>query len=165
MWEKKIVGTKYMLANDSMCDDIKRDHGDSFPLAYQLHALDEHGEFRGLSRLLGIDPEGILYIGKSKTVQPRIANLRKSVCAAYRKVGGKIYEKLVYMDFGAHQTGKKIVTMPRFVEFFPFERLCLTVEPCWGRKEGKGVVDPADLEAQLQQAYMARYGENPPLND
>jgi hypothetical protein len=56
----KMMSTKYMLAHDSMCDAIERDHGDCFPVVYQLHALDEHGEFRGLSRLLDIDPEGIL---------------------------------------------------------------------------------------------------------
>jgi hypothetical protein len=43
------------------------------------------------------------------------------------------------MGVRTHQIGKKIVTMPRFVECFPFERLCVTMEPCRSGKEEQGV--------------------------
>jgi len=156
-----------MLADDGMFDAISSDHGGPFPGVYQLHALDEHRDFLRLSRLLSEDPLGVLYIGAAANILYRVSQLKKSVSAAYRTVDPKTYAHLEYSDVRAHQTGKKIVNIPRLAERFPFERLCVTVKRNEGAKEEEVVVDASHfkLEDQLLQTYAAEYGERPPLND
>jgi hypothetical protein len=100
------MSTKYMLA-ENVWEAIKSDHGYPFPGIYQLHRLDEHGEFVPLSCLLGVDPLGVLYIGAAASIPERVCALKKSVSAAYRKVDPKTYARLEYIDVDAHQAGKK----------------------------------------------------------
>jgi hypothetical protein len=117
--------------------------------------------------LLGADPLGVLYIGAAANILDRVSCLKKSVSAAYRKADPRTYGHLDYSDVQAHQTGQKIVKIPRFVERFPFERLCVTVEPCRGRKAELDLVGSGHTESEdrLLREYLARYGEHPPLND
>ncbi len=137
-----------------------------FPGIYRLHATDSHGNFIPLSRALGVDPNGILYIGTSEVIQDRAANLKKSVCAAYKIIDPAKYGNLIYGDIGSHQTGKKIVKIPKFVEHFPLSGLCLTVERYLGAANDLKTKDYGHfvLEKQLLQDYERKYGEKPPLN-
>jgi len=161
------MSTKHFIINDNFCASIDDLHdGERFPGIYQLHATDDKGEFIPLSRLLGVDPNGILYIGTSAVVQDRAANLRKSICAAYKKIDPSKYEAQPFSDFGCHQTGKKIARLPRLVDRFPLTSLCLTIERYSGNSdelENNGY-GHFSLEEKLLQEYEQKYGEKPALN-
>jgi hypothetical protein len=158
------MSVKYLLADDRMYDDIKSAYGGLFRGIYRLHVLDERGEFLPLSRLLDNDVLGIIYIGTSKEVPNRVGSLRKSVSAAYRKIASKTYAHLPYMTEGPHQAGRKIMRIPRFVEHFPFERLCVTVEKYAGSQVETADYGYYDLETKLLELYEKQYGERPALN-
>ncbi len=157
---------KYLLSDDSMWEAINRDYGGPFPGVYRLHVLGEGSDFRSLPRLLEKDAEGIVYIGAAADVLFRATNLRISVCAAYRQVNPKTYADLEYSNVNARQAGKKIVRIPRFIEHFPLDRLCVTVQRYMGDQEALAADDPGhyNLEEQLLLAYEVRYGEKPALN-
>lgn len=129
------------------------------PGTYRLHALNELGQFRPLSRLLGVDPEGILYIGGSTgSLANRIGRVRVSIISAYRESDFAAYAHLDdYHDPGAHQTGRRIRYVKRFFEAFPFDRLGVTLEACTPGEEWK-------KENALLWQYQTQYGEAPPLN-
>jgi hypothetical protein len=162
------LGDKYLLATDGVWADIERPHGPKFPGIYRLHVLDDHGEFLPLPRLLGEDAHGIVYIGTSKFVPIRLGELRKSIAAAYWKVDARTYAHLLYRDEMQHPTGKKIMRIPRFVERFPFGRLCLTMERYTGAEEALDMdlenYGHTELEARLLRDYERQYGEKPALN-
>jgi len=160
--------TKYMVCNDKLYDIIKSTGPGLFPGIYRLHVLDENGEFLPLPRLLDVDCQGIMYIGTSVAVPNRIGSLKKSIMTAYWQVDPKNYGHLPFRDASPHQTGKKIIRIPRLVERFPFERLCVTVERYTGAPEA---MDPdvldyghTELEAKLLREYEMHYGEKPALN-
>ncbi len=166
-WEKAdLMDVKYRLAADGMWEAINTVHGGLFPGIYRLHVLDEYGEFLPLPRLLDMEPDGIVYIGTSVAVPNRVGSLKKSVAAAYWQVDAQTYARLPYRDAEAHQAGKKIVRIPRFVQRFPFERLCVTVERYTSEQEVLDVVayGHTELEARLLLKYEAQYGEKPALN-
>src|SRR5689334_3888302 len=134
-----IMSSKYLVADDGIWSALDSLHK-PFPGIYRLHVLDEQG-FLPLSRLLDVDPDGVIYIGTSVSVPGRVASLKKSISAAYKKVDPQTYAHLPYIDEGTHQTGKKIVRIPRFVERFRFDRLCVTVERYTGDDEALDVVE------------------------
>jgi hypothetical protein len=147
----------YLLADGECYDKVVSDHG-IFPGVYQLHFRNSKGVFEVIPRLLGEDTSGTLYIGTSVSVPYRIGNLRKSVCAAYKKMG--------YKDPSPHQCGKKIVQCSRFMERFPFEGLCITVQQLRADSEevGQRDGDHTKLEWRLLSEYFSKFGEFPPLN-
>jgi hypothetical protein len=158
---------KYRVASDRLWEETNLAYGGSFRGIYRLHVLDEQSAFLPLPRLLGVDAQGILYIGASDNVPGRLGELRKSVNAAYWQVDAKTYAHLPFRDVTPHPTGMKIVRIPRFVERFRFERLCVTMERCTVAPEALDA-DVKDyeykLEARLLQAYEKQYGEKPALN-
>jgi hypothetical protein len=160
------MSDKYLLADDGMWHAIDNAHHGLFAGIYRLHVLDDKGDFLSLARLLGADPLGIIYIGTSVAVQNRVSNMKKSIGAAYRTVDSMAYGHLPFIDAAAHQTGKKIVRIPRFVERFRFERLCVTVERYVGEGEALDVIENGhtELEARLLREYEVEYGEKPALN-
>jgi hypothetical protein len=158
---------KHFIVDEGYWDSIDSLHDhERFPGIYRLHATDTKGEFVPLSRLLGIDPEGILYIGASAVVQDRASELKKSICAAYKKIDPVTYKNQKYSDFECHQTGKKIVRRPRFVENFPLSRLCLTVTRHLGNPDELEIKSHGHfkLEEKLLQEYEQKFGEKPAFN-
>ena len=122
---------------------------------------------RCLPRLLGGDVHGILYIGTSSGVANRLGNLRKSVSAAYSTLDPVRYGKLPYTDPGTHQTGRKIVRIGRrFVDFFDYGKLCLTLQRHVPPADAVGGKDYGyfALEDGLLRKYEQTYGERPALN-
>jgi len=158
--------TKYYISDPSMWELINSAHeGDKFPGIYKLHVTNVQGEFLPLPRLFGVDHEGVLYIGTSEVVQYRVANVRKSICAAYKKVDPQTYAEQKFSDPLAHQAGKRIVRLPKFVATFPLSSLCLTITRYSGNDElGPDPYGHGKLEEKLLQEYEQEYGEKPPLN-
>ena len=147
----------YALTDDNTYRDMMAEYG-PFPGIYRLHIRADTGAFDALPRLLGTDMNGVLYIGTSLRVPERIGSLRKSLHAAYKKG--------VYKATAAHQCGKKIVQCKKFVERFPFEKLCLTVQPC-SQPDQEMVQKESGhtkLEWRLLTEYFSEFGEFPPLN-
>jgi hypothetical protein len=76
-------------------------------------------------------------------------------------------KELGYRDPNAHQTGKKIVNIPAFVERFPFGRLCATLQKYVPEEGELDVADSGgrtELEGRLLREYLVQYGDSPPLN-
>lgn len=157
---------KYFIDQHDMWDLINDAHeGEKFPGIYKLHVTDAEEKFLLLPRLFGVDKEGVLYIGTSEVVQHRAANVRKSICAAYKKINPEVYAEQKFSDPKVHQTGKKIVRLPKFVEVFPLSRLCLTVTRYTGVDDLEfNAYGHFSLEEKLLQEYEQRFGEKPPLN-
>ncbi len=112
---------------------------------YKLHCLVEVGgeKVEETSRLLGVDGEGVLYIGKAMSFTDRVVNLRKAL--------------LPNVKSSDHICGRRYWN-PRFEglrDRFPFERLCVTL------KESD---NPEELEREELDIYCRTFGEPPPLN-
>jgi hypothetical protein len=148
----------YLLSDARLYDQVVADHDGLFPGVYRLHYRGAAGEFDVIPRLLGSDPQGVLYIGTSISVPYRLGSLKKSVCAAYRRDG--------YIDPSAHQCGKKIIQSSKFIERFLFDGLCVSVQRLDRDDEDIGQREDGHtkLEWRLLSDYFAEFGEFPPLN-
>jgi hypothetical protein len=161
------MSAKYFVISPDFWPSINALHeNERFPGIYRLHATGSDGSFLPISRLLGVDPNGVLYIGTSVVVQDRAASLKKSICAAYKKVDPQTYGDQTFIDVGSHQTGKKIVRLPKFVAKFPLSTLCLTVEKYKGNDNDLETTSSGhfSLEEKLLREYKNEYGEKPALN-
>lgn len=141
-----------------------------FPFAgvYRLHKLDTYDRPLPIPRLLDVDPEGILYLGTSFHVPNRVIFMRRAMAAAYKALAPEVYAHHIYVDAGAHQTGKKLTRIGRrFPDLIPFGELGVTVIPYVTEKPmGQGEPDYGHFvqEEDLLRAYEAIYGERPALN-
>ncbi len=159
------MATKYTL-EDGMWEAINAIEPGGFSGIYQLHVLDDEGKFLPIPRLLGMDPDGILYIGAGRDIASHLSNLRISISSAYSRIDPAHYGHLTFNHIDAHQTGKKIARIPRFVEKFRFDRLCLTVEQYndVGKSEAATENGYYDLKTRLLREYEKQFGEKPALN-
>jgi hypothetical protein len=110
---------------------------------YRVHCLNGNGEVVPIPRVLGVDPRGVLYIGKATSFAERVSNLKKTISPDYQgqsHVCGRRYKNKTYESFGQR---------------FPFHRLCVSFEPS---------AAPAVAEAAALTAYVQQFGELPPLN-
>ncbi|MFC1732222.1 hypothetical protein ACFL6I_18090 [candidate division KSB1 bacterium] len=92
-------------------------------------------------RLLDIDNEGILYIGKADEYLLRIIDLKKAILPGYKSdnhICGRRYNK-------NPKISKRFPIDSLYVEFYPSEK-------------------PDDKETELIQIYFNNFGEVPPLN-
>lgn len=131
----------YLLSKEVL-KKLERDYGDKGGV-YKLHCLDKgkDGRFIPINRILGVDPEGVLYIGKANVFHNRIDELMKSVSSIEKRF--------------LHPAGMRYFSNRRLQERFPSGRLCITVHPS---------NNPTDLEIHEMRNYFQKYGEVPPLN-
>ena len=110
---------------------------------YFLHALDKNGRPIHLSRLLGIDKQGILYIGttKGRTLSERLSDFRKTILPGYKGSG--------------HIAGRKYNKLPVLQKAFPYNTLAFSFRIC---------DNPPSEEDKEIESYKQRFGEKPPLN-
>jgi len=110
---------------------------------YILHCLDVDDEKTPIliQRVLGVDKEGVLYIGKTAPGLGRIGDLVKSISPDYKSLG--------------HHVGLRFSKNKKLAMAFPFEQLHVSF---------RQADDPAVLESELIQEYFQKYGEVPPLN-
>jgi hypothetical protein len=107
---------------------------------YRLLSIQE-GKPKEINRFLGVDREGILYIGKAESFLDRVSNLKKSIAPGYRGT--------------AHGCGINYKSNPAIEKLYPYESLYLEL------LESES---PRKLEAALIKEYVQTYGEVPPLN-
>lgn len=94
-----------------------------------------------ISRVLGIDNDGILYIGKSE-------NLRERLRMLWRVLNPKLKAT-------AHTFGTKYNFNIRLREAFPLKSLYVSYAIS---------TEPHILESELLDKYFLQYGEVPPFN-
>jgi len=94
-----------------------------------------------INRVLRLDNEGILYIGKS-------ANLRERLRMLWRVLNPKLKAT-------AHTFGSKYNKNKKLRKTFPLKSLYVTYQ---------FTVEPKSLETNLLDKYFAKFGEVPPFN-
>lgn len=94
-----------------------------------------------LNRVLGIDKEGVLYIGKSD-------NLRERLRMLWRVLNRKLKAT-------AHTFGTKYNNNKKLEEAFPLKSLYISF---------RITTNPKILESELLDKYFSKYGEVPPFN-
>lgn len=93
------------------------------------------------NRFLGIDTNGILYIGKATNYIDRVIGLVKSISPKYKG--------------SSHICGRRYKSNPNIAKQFPFETLYLEIIT---------TPEPEVTENKLLKDYFDRFGEAPPLN-
>lgn len=94
-----------------------------------------------IARLLSIDNNGILYIGKATSFLNRVIELKKSL--------SKEYETL------SHEAGYRYLENDKIQNRFPYEDLYVLLKPA---------DDINKAEKDMLNAYIQKFGELPPLN-
>ena len=107
---------------------------------YQIHCFKDK-KYIWFNRVLGIDNEGILYIGKSVNLRERLRMLKRSLNQK-PKVSG-------------HTFGKKYYENKKLENAFPLKSLYVSY---------KTTTAPKTLETKLLNQYFAKFGEVPPMN-
>lgn len=127
------------LSDSKLWDDINwrfENRGGS----YILFSKNDN-EVRPISRALGKDPSGTLYVGKADCFLDRVINLKKSLSPNYKS--------------GNHICGRRYKKMEKFVSMFPFETLYVELTEH---------SNPEELERIRLENYVQEFGEVPPLN-
>ncbi len=106
---------------------------------YQLRSLRDDGNPQSISRLLGKDQEGIVYIGESSNLKKRIQGF---------------WSTITKRDRSRHAAGWSYVTFD-FQKTFPPESLQFRYSPS---------EDFLAVEFDLLLFYLKEFGDRPPLN-
>jgi hypothetical protein len=111
------------------------------PGVYRIRAFAGSGEALSISRLGGVDPEGILHIGKSKNLGRRIRTFRQAAegLQAAHHAGCEFYD----WDF------EKIIPRGRL----RYDYAIASTEK-----------DALNLERSLHEEYRKKYFDRPPLD-
>jgi hypothetical protein len=107
---------------------------------YKIIAV-RNGQCVPISRFLGTDDQGVLYIGKATSFTDRVIHLKKSISPDYK---GK-----------AHICGRRYKSNQNIAKLFPYEILHIQLTQA---------DDPEELERKLLAEYRNIFGEVPPLN-
>jgi hypothetical protein len=99
----------------------------------------QNGLYEQVSRVLSIDPNGTLYIGKANSFKERVIGLKKSI----------IYKS------NAHDFGIRYYRNIQFQNKFPVESLYVALLQS---------DTPFETEQQLLKEYLNDFGELPPFN-
>lgn len=129
--------------NSKVLEVVSRNNGGT----YSLHIF-ENGKPKLLSRVFGVDENGILYIGENeKDLLPRVNSLRKSIllnCNSDQKEP----------RLGGHKSlSKKYYRIRKHVDA---DQLHIRVYPV--------KVSNKEDESLLLESYVREFGETPPLN-
>ena len=154
------VSTKFWAAFDEQSwSDINATFGKR-PGTYRLRLKSHDGAgWHVVPRLLRPDPEGILYIGMSRSIIDRVSALRGGLYGAYGFTGG---HGKTFANPGAHQCSERMP--PEFVETFHQDRLVIEVNGFRSEAEIPVDFDAAAAERTAISGYGARFGESPPFN-
>lgn len=132
----------FEIASESLWDQIVEyfgERGGVYKLRYLSDA--ENNGFEPTRRLLGTDPEGVLYIGKATSFASRVIDLKKSLLPDYESL--------------SHHVGIRFSRNPTLREKFDVKKLCVTLHES---------AQPEETEREELQAYFRKFGELPPWN-
>ena len=107
---------------------------------YKIIAF-QNGQRQPVNRFLGIDNDGILYIGKATSFADRVIVLKKSISPDYSGT--------------SHICGRRYKLYPNLSKKFPFDILFMELIES---------NTPEELERELLSKYAKTFGEVPPLN-
>ncbi|MGQ0829409.1 MAG: hypothetical protein ACT4ON_13555 [Bacteroidota bacterium] len=107
---------------------------------YKIIAVKD-GQRVPINRFLGIDKEGILYIGKATSYINRVISLKTSISPEYRGKG--------------HICGRRYKSNEKIAEYFSYDNLFIDLI--------QSETPEAD-EDTLLKTYFKEFGEAPPLN-
>jgi hypothetical protein len=125
------------LSNEFLWKEIQKTFGEKGG-AYQLVSR-KKGEIVHIPRFLGLDRNGVLYIGKATSYLKRVIDLKKTMS----------------MNSSAHICGRRYKKHDKMKALFPFETLYIQL-----------IQDdsPEEKEKELLNTYVREFGEVPPLN-
>ncbi len=113
---------------------------------YKMIALDIEGKPREINRLLSVDEEGILYIGKSENLQERMIKMQRAFKGHNR------------LKKPPHIAVRTILGNPKIQAAFPLDQIGVVIEYTDGNESAKL------METRYLQEYHSDFGETPPLN-
>lgn len=146
--------------DEASWNDVNELYGRN-PGIYRVKLKDAALErYETISRLLGADESGLLYVGMSDAIIGRFGGLRTGIYGAYKFRGdsGRIYSAPA-----AHKIGLKMLR--GFSDTYAKERIFIEIE---GYPLSMPIPDTYDVrqhEAEAIGAYARRFGEPPPFND
>ncbi|MCB9312495.1 MAG: hypothetical protein H6568_06985 [Lewinellaceae bacterium] len=130
---------KYQIIDDRLWDIANAEFGESGGV-YIIIGIND-GKPIPVNRLLGVDVQGILYIGKANSFLDRVINLKKSVSPKYKGTSP---------EFGVRYKKHK-----RIQELYPPDSLYLELI-----STGNSEIE----ERKLLDEYYQAFGELPPMN-
>lgn len=128
---------EFKLSNESLWIDIERAFGQKGG-AYKLVSRIS-GAIKPIPRFLGIDNDGVLYIGKATCYLDRIIDLKKTMS----------------MNSSAHICGRRYKNHDKIKVTFPLEHMYIQLIQA---------DIPEEKEKELLNKYVREFGEVPPLN-
>lgn len=108
---------------------------------YVLFCADQKGRPIAVGRLLGEDPDGVLYIGKADSFIDRVIELKKSLSPKHVS--------------RSHECGARHKSHEAISRRFPYDQLQVDLI---------AADDPRASEQEALATYMNKFGELPPLN-
>jgi len=133
---------RYFISSIHLYDQITHNFQESGGI-YKLFCLENsrEGKVIAINRLLKIDKEGILYIGRTNCFFKRIIDLKKSLSPEYKTL--------------LHKCGRLYSRNSAIRNRFKFENLCVILEHS---------EEPHHLETEALKKYFNTFGEIPPFN-
>ncbi len=116
----------------------------SGPAVYRWRMVDGDGFPIPVSRFIGVDPEGVVTIGKARDLSRRISQFRTGL----RKGAGHSEANRLYDLCQVRKTRRAISSLGLEVQY----RKCKTE------------LEAVEEERRLLNAYFRKHGELPPLN-
>ena len=117
------------------------------PGVYRLLALRDSAA-APIPRLLATDPDGVLYVGKAARLRGRVRTL----------------VKCIREDVRGHAAGRRFHHIDRLRARAGLDKFSDTFELRLSFFTCNSVEDAKSAETQVLHAYIAQYGEVPPLN-
>lgn len=132
----------YLIKDDKLWDKINHGFNNDGGV-YKVHCLKNNNESKvhSLTRLLGEDTEGVLYIGKADSFLDRVIDLKKSLLPNYKSEN--------------HHVGLRYNKNQALQSKFKIENLCVSLIKS---------SNPSNLEKDELKKYEKIFGELPPFN-
>lgn len=115
------------------------------PGVYEIILLNKDGDLQPLPRICGVDPRGILYIGRQKALRNRLTAIRRHLFRPDKGNG-----PMPVLTYCASQCMQKLA---------PARQLAFRFKHCVDYLDEEKV-----LEKHLLRQYFRKFGEVPPLN-
>lgn len=130
---------EYQLSSETLWNEINDDFqnkGGAYKLIFR-----SKGQIKPIGRFLGIDKDGVLYIGKATCYLDRVIALKKTIDPK--------------MKSASHICGRRYNKLEGVKAEYPYENLFIQLFQD---------DNPEEKELEFLNEYVNRFGEVPPLN-
>jgi hypothetical protein len=132
----------YLISRDELWEEIDTDFGRNGGVyILKSYVNEKRNNIKPISRFLGIDKEGILYIGQTIHFFDRVIALAKTIAPDYKTA--------------SHECGDRYNANQKIKLEFPYNILFVELIES---------VEPKKTETKLLSKYVKEFGEVPPLN-